>query len=110
MLLVSDGSLSKSKVLSSAMVTSLIAAGCLAAWCEGSDRRGGGLVGVPAAHSDLRVLGWRGARPASGNDFRARAVGGARRLLLRVEVVPHSNVDVGPGSRHRAAAGDGCGC
>jgi hypothetical protein len=29
------------------------------------------------------------------------------RLLLRVEVVPHSNVDVGPGSCHRAAAGDG---
>ena len=52
------GRLSNSNDLSSAVVTSLIAAGRV--WprgVRGSDRRGGGLVGVPAAQSDLRVLG-----------------------------------------------------
>jgi len=88
--------LSNSNRLSSGVEACAVAAGRWAAiggGSAGSGRRRGG-------RSRRRTLTYASSSPAgagsaSGNDCRARPVGGVRRLLLRVEVAPHSNVDVG---------------
>jgi len=88
--------LSNSNRLSSGVEACAVAAGRRAAiggGSAGSGRRRGG-------RSRRRTLTYASSSPAgagsaSGNDCRARPVGGVRRLLLRVEVAPHSNVDVG---------------
>jgi hypothetical protein len=58
--------------------------------------------GFPAAHSDLRVLGrCVFARPQVTTVALAQWEGPAS--VLKIEVVPHRFVDVGPGPAHRAA-------